>query len=493
MPSLPQRPRRLTWRTGLLCVPLLLLIWMGASSYQSLRNQQERVDSADRVLALLSALIQVHAQLQEAESGQRGYLLTGKESYLTPFWNASEKADEYFHAMIPIVKAVPDGPQRLERLRTLSVAKLAEMKQTIDLYRSKGRAAALEVVETDAGLRLMAQIRTQINEFLRAAYAESQARRDEAVKATTRTTAIVTLGALILFLLLVVATILIERDHRRQYSDALHIRELNQTLEQKVLDRTQALEEANRELEAFCYSVSHDLRAPLRSVEGFSKMLARDYAGKPLDARANDLMQRMSTSTIRMGQLIDDLLNLSRISRGAIEPFPVDLSELAAEVAQELAAQNPSRIVEVAIESNLRVLGDERLLRVALENLFGNAWKFTRTQAQPRLAFGRSDTPDGTAFFVRDNGVGFDMAHSAQLFVPFQRLHSDSEFEGSGIGLATVQRVVHSHGGRIWAESRPGIGTTFYFTIQAERRGVLERKQIDSTGGGQSGRRAARA
>jgi light-regulated signal transduction histidine kinase (bacteriophytochrome) len=286
---------------------------------------------------------------------------------------------------------------------------------------------------------------------------------------------------------------MIERDQQTRLIGALQIKELNRTLEHKVRDRTQALEEANSELEAFCYSVSHDLRAPLRSVDGFAKMLARDYANKPLDARGNDLMDRMSASTIRMGQLIEDLLNLSRIARGTIETEEVDLSGLAAEVAKELAVQNPGRQIEVSIEPDLSVTGDARLLRVALENLFGNAWKFTRAQAQPGFRFGRSESAEGPTFFVRDNGVGFDMAHSAQLFVPFQRLHSDSEFEGTGIGLATVQRVIHSHGGRIWAESRPGMGATFYFTIQTEGRRVLDRDETDFDGGGQSGRRVAHA
>jgi light-regulated signal transduction histidine kinase (bacteriophytochrome) len=335
----------------------------------------------------------------------------------------------------------------------------------------------------------MAQIRTEINEFVREAYTESQARRDESTAATTRTTAIVTVGASILFLLLAVTTFLIERDQQRQRVDAFQIQELNQSLEARVLERTQALEVANRELEAFCYSVSHDLRAPLRSVEGFAAILTRDYVDRPLDAKANDLMRRMSASTIRMGQLIDDLLNLSRIARGTIEPSIVDLSALAATVTQDLGSQNPGRPLEVSIEPKLLVQGDLRLLRVALENLFGNAWKFTRNKAQARIEFGRLQGPEGTAFFVRDNGVGFDMAHAQQLFVPFQRLHSDSDFEGTGIGLATVQRVIHSHMGRIWAESNPGSGATFYFTIQTEQRGELDRKETDLNGGGQSGRR----
>jgi signal transduction histidine kinase len=462
---------------------------MAGSSYQDLRKHQERVDSSDRVLMLLSALIQVHSGLQEAESGERGYLLTGKESYLTPYWNANDKAGEMFRAMAPLAKAVPNGPQRMERLRALVETKLAEMKQTIDLYRSQGLPASLEVVETDTRLRHMGQIRTEINEFVRDAYTESQTKRDESTAATTRTTAIVTVGASILFLLLAVTTFLIERDQQRQRIDALQIQELNQGLEARVRERTQALEVANRELEAFCYSVSHDLRAPLRSVEGFAAILTRDYADRPLDAKANDLMRRMSASTIRMGQLIDDLLNLSRIARGTIEPSIVDLSALAATVTQDLGSQNPGRPLEVSIEPKLLVQGDLRLLRVALENLFGNAWKFTRNQAQARIEFGRIQRPEGTAFFIRDNGVGFDMAHAQQLFVPFQRLHSDSDFEGTGIGLATVQRVIHCHRGRIWAESIPGSGATFYFTIQTEQRGELDRKEIDSNGGGQSGRR----
>jgi signal transduction histidine kinase len=495
MPDRLIQPRRLTWRTALLCGPLLLLIWMAASSYEDLRTHQERVSSSDRVLSLLSALIQIHAQLQQAESGQRAYLLTGKDEYLATFWNLNERADDFFRQMIPIVKAVPNGPQKLEHLKTLTLAKLAEMRKTIDLDRSHGQAAAVKELEAGTGQRYMIQICSDINEFVRETYSTSEAYRDASVKAATRTTLIVVLGASALFFLLAVATVLIERDQQQQRVDAMYIQDLNRTLEFKVSDRTKALEEANRELEAFCYSVSHDLRAPLRSVEGFSKMLARDYKDKPLDTRAYDLMNRMSVSTVRMGQLIDDLLSLSRIAAGGIEVGTVNLSALAAAVAKELCAQNPGHRVEVMVEADLVTKGDKGLLRVAIENLFGNAWKFTRRQPNPRLEFGQSS--DGSAFFVRDNGVGFDMAHSKQLFVPFQRLHRDSQFEGTGIGLATVQRVIHSHGGRIWAESQPGLGATFYFTIESKNepkgRMAIGEQEADLNGGGQSRRRTAHA
>lgn len=493
MPLLASTPRWLTWRSALLCAPLLMVIWMGVASYRNLQSFKQRVAVSDRIFRLMAASRELFSQLQDAESGKRGYLLTGQEAYLEPYRKEVERIDENFRNLSPLAGEIPNGPQRLERLRTLSDRKLAEMQKAIRLYRSSGLPAALEVVEDDAAQHHMAQIRAELGEFIQDASLARQAQRDQSVAATARTNLMVTLGAVSLFLLLAFATILIERDQQKQRLDAHHIQELNQTLENRVFDRTRALEDANRELEAFCYSVSHDLRAPLRSVEGFAKILARDYTDKTLDARANDLMRRMSASTVRMGQLIDDLLNLSRIARGGMEPSAVDLSEVAAAVAHELAAQNPGRQIDISIEPGLGARGDARLLRVAIENLFGNAWKFTRDKAEPRVAFGRSQSADETVFFVRDNGVGFDMAHSAQLFVPFQRLHTDSEFEGTGIGLATVQRVIHCHGGRIWAESEPGRGAAFYFTIATQRRAVFDQSKADLNGGGQSGRRAAHA
>jgi signal transduction histidine kinase len=481
MQSLRLLSNWITWRSALLCAPLLLLIWMATSAFEDLRTHQQRVDSNDRVLALISALIQVHAALQEAESGQRAYLLTGKESYLTPFWNVKEKADESFRRMVPIVKVLQGGPGHLESIKKLTTAKLAEIQQSIDLYRSKGLAAALIIADADSAHQSMVQIRSEINAFAQEAYEANGRYRDASVRATTRTALIVAFGASTLFLLFAFATVLIERDHHRQHAYALRLQasatriaELNQNLEFKVVQRTQALENANKELESFCYSVSHDLRAPLRSIEGFSKILTRDY-DSTLDERAKDLTRRMSQSTLRMGQLIDDLLQLSKIGRASVEPSQVDLSELARSVARDLASQNPVHPMEVSIEPNVTARGDPRLLRVALENLFGNAWKFTKGQACPKLWFGQANSKE--YYFVRDNGAGFDMAHAARLFVPFQRLHRDSEFEGTGIGLATVQRVIHSHAGRIWAEAQPGSGATFFFTIGSETQALLEQNE----------------
>jgi len=221
---------------------------------------------------------------------------------------------------------------------------------------------------------------------------------------------------------------------------------------------------ANKELESFSYSVSHDLRAPLRSIDGFSHALMDDYADK-LGDTGKDYLKRIRGATQRMGALIDDLLTLSRISRAQLRMQPVDLTSLATSVLDSLQAADQGRCVNVAIEKGLNTSGDPGLLRAALENLFGNAWKFTSKCESARIEFGKAKVNGAPAFFVRDNGAGFDMRYADRLFGAFQRLHSDAEYTGTGIGLATVQTIVQRHGGGIWAESELGKGATFYFTI----------------------------
>jgi PAS domain S-box-containing protein len=237
-------------------------------------------------------------------------------------------------------------------------------------------------------------------------------------------------------------------------------------LEQRVAERTAQLAAVNAELEAFAYSVSHDLRAPLRSVDGFAQALLEDYAGA-LDATGQDYLERVRVASQRMGQLINDLLNLSRLTRSELRLVRLDLGRLAGTVAAELQAREPERKVDLAIASEVYVEGDQRLLQIALENLLGNAWKFTSGQPQTRIEFGEIRDGADRVYFVRDNGAGFDMAYADKLFGAFQRLHGVHEFEGTGIGLATVQRIIHRHRGRVWAEGAVGQGATFYFTLNA--------------------------
>ncbi|MEW6262485.1 MAG: ATP-binding protein [Thermodesulfobacteriota bacterium] len=251
--------------------------------------------------------------------------------------------------------------------------------------------------------------------------------------------------------------------YARLYED---LRKLNAELERRVLQRTAQLEAANKEMEAFAYSVSHDLRAPLRAIDGFSRIVAQRY-GPLLDEKGKDYLDRVVSEGRRMAQLIDDLLKLSRLSRTEMTMTRVDLSGLAWEAATRLRRSEPDRRVTFQISDALAAEGDEALLRVALENLFGNAWKFTRNNPQARIEFSAAEEDDLRSFCVRDNGAGFDMAYADKLFGAFQRLHNSSEFPGSGIGLAIVQRVIHRHGGRIWARGAVGQGAAFYFTLDS--------------------------
>ncbi|MEE9166982.1 MAG: PAS domain S-box protein [Candidatus Neomarinimicrobiota bacterium] len=246
------------------------------------------------------------------------------------------------------------------------------------------------------------------------------------------------------------------------------IRKLNEELEQRVKERTTELEAANEELESFSYSVSHDLRAPLRTIDGFSQILLEDYGDK-LDSQGKDYLQRVDKGAKHMAQLTDDLLELSRVTRREMKRQAVDLSALAKEIAAELEKTQPERQVEFIIPKGLVANGDSRLLRVVLENLMGNAWKFTGTKPRAKIEFGVESVNGESAYFVKDNGAGFDRAYADKLFAPFQRLHSETEFEGTGIGLASVKRIIRRHGGQVRAESREGSGATFYFTLQQQK------------------------
>lgn len=250
------------------------------------------------------------------------------------------------------------------------------------------------------------------------------------------------------------------RDITERKRSEQQIRSLNEDLRQRAAD----LEASNKELEAFSYSVSHDLRAPLRAIDGFSSALLKHYL-ESLDEKAQDYLQRVRAASQRMAQLIDDILGLSRATRAEMHMQPVDLSEMSLDILSDLRKTQPDRQAEIEVQPGLTVNGDPHLVRIAMNNLLGNAWKFTSKREVARIEVGAIEQNGERVYFVRDNGAGFSLAYADKLFSPFQRLHSESEFPGTGIGLALVQRILRRHRGRIWAESEEEKGATFFFTL----------------------------
>jgi hypothetical protein len=257
---------------------------------------------------------------------------------------------------------------------------------------------------------------------------------------------------------------LIGAANSRKISEA-NIQQLNSELEQRVIARTAQLEITNKELESFTYAVSHDLMSPLRHIEGFIQILSNDYADK-LDDKGRDLIQRVIAGAERMKNLINALLNLSRFTRLDVKRSKVYLSALGKTVAEELTKTQPERRVEFIIADDITGEGDPVMLRAVIDNLIGNAWKFTEKRPVARIEFGVTKIEGKDVYFVKDDGAGFNMKFSDRLYKPFQRLHSESEFPGFGIGLTIVQRIVQRHGGRVWAEGEVDKGATFYFTLQ---------------------------
>lgn len=460
---------------------VLLNTWLAARALHTL------IDSEfwqSHTLEVISATEQLVAEVRTAESAARGFILTASPSFEQQYVDAATGIDASLDRVQALTGDDLSQQRRISMLRARVAAKMEVLSAGIAVRRGHPTGmidpSLLGPVISDTPDRI-----ESVQVTIRAIEAEEQRLLGERTSETTNARRQVWISFSVAFfldfLLLVAAYELLdraERDRRRIAEGAAELAagaakiaalneeltELNTDLEQRVHQRTHELAVSNQELEAFSYSVSHDLRAPLRTIDGFSLALQEDFADK-LNDEGRDYISRVRGGVQRMGTLIDALLQLSRVTRSEVQKEPVDLSQLATLVFNELKAADPERRVEFIAQPGLVVNGDARLLRIALENLIGNAWKFTSKTTEARIEFGSSIRDGRTVYFIRDNGAGFDMQYVDRLFTAFQRLHGDREFKGSGIGLATVSRIIHRHHGSIGAESEPGRGTTFYFDL----------------------------
>jgi len=415
-----------------------------------------------------------------AETGERGYLLSGLESYLEPYTKAQQELPGELAHLQTLTSDNPSQQERIKDLRATVERRMLVLQKAIVMRRRTSPDLSAPLLVGGPGKIEMDHVRA-ICDAMEAEEDRLLAIRTTSTNDSARHAQVAVVVASTLdFLLILFAfwQFVRERDLRvaaeaagervvlaqkETEAKAAEVQALNATLEDRVRVRTAELERINRELEAFSYSVSHDLRAPLRTIDGFSLALQEDYA-ETIDNSGRDYINRVRGGVQRMGQLIDALLQLSRITRAEIIRENFSMSGLAESVASDLQEQNQDRALSFDVEPGLDVYADPRLTRIALENLMGNAAKFTSKVPHAEVRFGWD--PEQNAWYVRDNGAGFDKVYADKLFGAFNRLHGDKDFRGSGIGLATVARVVHGHHGRIWAKSAVDQGATFWFTLE---------------------------
>ena len=447
-----------------------ILVGINAFSYWSFIRHKEASELVNQSQSRLQKLDNVLSTLKDAETGQRGYLLTGQESYLGPYHSAVKTIAQQIEDLRQLTVADPEQQQQIIGLQPLVNRKLAELKQTIDLRKNEGVEAAVQLVSTNQGQALMVQLRQKIQQLQSENYRELQ-NRLRAKEKDYRRVQFIFSGGIILNL---AAFYLVYRAIRqetieRKRAEAL-LTQLNQELEDRVQERTLKLKQANdnlcrsnQELEQFAYVASHDLQEPLRAVNSYAQLFTRKYQGH-IDAKADKYLNYIMEGATRMQQLINDLLEFSRVGTRGKELSPTDCEVVLSKVLANLKVAIAESNAVVTHDPLPTVLGDGTQLIQLLQNLISNAIKFRREEP-PQVHIKAVQSPKEWVFEVRDNGIGMESEYFERIFTIFQRLHSKSEYPGTGIGLAVCKKILERHGGRIWVESQLGEGTTFYFTI----------------------------
>lgn len=489
-------------------VILVVLLLVSAGNFAIIQSAfyefDERVDELRQLNLVIQSTQRIKNRLIDTETGQRGYLLTGDKAYLTPYFEGQKIAHEEFQKLLQLTMQSAEHQQRLGTIKKLIDKKTRELQQTIDLYDAGRTKEAMALVKRDVGKNYMDQIREEMAVITSTEQNKLNNQRVEFEHFKARTQGwFFTTGVLALIAAVTIYQIVKKRiirpieelakevknfgegkdfspddgksaeeihllaDAFAKMANALQVKqaELARAFKQ-AKEANHALEASNKELESFSYSVSHDLRAPLRAIDGFSTILMKSQQDK-LDSEGQMLLTRMRAAAQRMSQLIDDMLVLSRITRSEIAKEHLNLSKLAQAAFSQLQEAYPERVVRANIKPDIYAEADPRLIRIVLNNLIGNAWKFTSKSPGALIEFG-SRTENGlTEYFVKDNGAGFDMTYADKLFGAFQRLHSSNDYPGNGIGLATVVRVIHKHGGSVRAEGKVDAGATFWFSLSS--------------------------
>ncbi len=437
-----------------LAVALGLLMALGAYSFFNLRQQAEAADWVTHTYQVVSGLQGIFSSVQDTESAQRAFMMSGNETYLEPCHNAMRALPQQMDAVGRLTEDNPRQLGLLNKLRHDVDARLSMVRTRIDQRRQLGVNALDPKLLNGAGVRLMESVRADIEAMTNEEKALLQLRRAALSRARTLSTILQSFaGAISLGLLTAVFVGLAKQMARAHRA------------EQETEKSNGQLRAANNELRAFSYSVAHDLRAPLRAINGFAQIIEEDCVGQ-LDEPGHRALERITANSAKMSALIDDLLELSKVSMQTVRQDKVEMNELVRGAYQELLETQTGRVIECEIAPLPPASGDPSLLRQVWLNLIGNALKFTRDRERTHIEIGGTVAgPDFATYFIRDNGAGFDMQYADKLFGAFQRLHRPTDFEGTGIGLALVQRIIQRHGGTIWAEGEENHGARFAFTL----------------------------
>jgi signal transduction histidine kinase len=440
---------------------LTILLGIGILSFRSTAREEEDRGWVAHTHLVLEKLQAVLIDVTQAESGQRGYLLTGQEKYLEPYEAA---IDQVHRDVAEVRRLTADNPRQREAVDGLSPLvdeRLAGLAERIEIRRRTGLMGGVEAVaKGNNGETLTVEIRERISQMRSTEEQLLKIRLATAEASTQKMKAVIVLGNSLAILILSMAGLIIHREAGKRDRAEQQLKHANQHLEQRTIE----LSDANSELETFSYSVAHDLRAPLRQIGGYSGVLLQQYRPR-LDAEGQRYLEKVQEGARKMGRLVDDLLSLSKIGRQELALQATPLDSILRQVVEDLAPECSGRDVEWQIGSLFSADCDPGLMKQVFVNLLSNAVKYTGKREHAVIQVGQMTENDMRVIFVRDNGVGFEMQYVGKLFGVFQRLHKARDFEGTGVGLAIVQRIIRKHGGRIWADAKLDEGATFFFTL----------------------------